>query len=224
MPASKTDPEATGVLYRAQQKLPSVPDDSFLRGDLDARGQYMEGLPLEPLARGILWLDVRLLPEDSGASLNVGTGPGQARRAWDARGLGRPQADLAEPNSTAVDRPLRSEDPILPRRILLTMELELPKDLVRRPRLVEPLDREANRFEVTRGDRLPRKAGAFLRIGSEWVRVQRIEGGCAHGRARTAWDPARPARCQHNGSLWLSRPAHRGATHRAAASGSPGSS
>ncbi|HPF14868.1 MAG TPA: hypothetical protein PLJ12_11405, partial [Planctomycetota bacterium] len=176
LPTERTDLEATGRLYRAEQREHSGATASFFRPDFARGGAYLESEPLEAIGDGILWWELELSSEETDLDPSVGSGPGQARLAWDARGLDRPDREAVQQNATAVVPSGRKGYPVLPTRVRLVLELELPADLERRPTLVDPLDREQREILVSRGERLNVEPGAYLRVGAEWMRVLQRNG------------------------------------------------
>lgn len=167
----------TGTLYRAERKRTGNGDrDSLFDANFVGANGLVESELLQRVSGGILWWSVELGTDRTAGAWSVGTAPGQARLAWDAYGQGRPNVESAAQNETAVDRPMFEDRPLLPRKARLVIEIETERNLTRAPFLLEALDRESNAFEVSRVETLPRKAGGFVRIGSEWMRYVSRDG------------------------------------------------
>ncbi|MEZ6005020.1 MAG: prepilin-type N-terminal cleavage/methylation domain-containing protein [Planctomycetota bacterium] len=175
LPETRSGGEAAGVLYRMEQRRPEPPAAALCELSLGAEGDFLETLPLEPVAHDVLWWDVVLL--ESGVPLDaaIGSEAGQARRAWDGLGAHRVNREVAPMNLDIADLGARHSRPRLPERVRLELEIETAADRDTRPRLAVALDREAGELEVTRGERLP-EPGAFLRIDGEWLQLQSVDG------------------------------------------------
>ncbi|MCP5021206.1 MAG: hypothetical protein GY930_05455 [bacterium] len=167
----------TGTLYRAERKRVENGDrNSFFDARFVEDNGMVESELLQRVSGGILWWSVELGTDRTAAAWSVGTGPGQVRLAWDAYGQGRPDVESAAQNETAVDRPLFEDRALLPRKARLVVEIEMERGRTRAPYLLAALDRETTSFEISRAETLPRKAGGFVRIGSEWMRYVSRDG------------------------------------------------
>jgi hypothetical protein len=150
----------------------------------DARGRPAPGA-LAELTGGVLWWEVELAT-DAGAFRDAGTfrDAGVGRRAWDARGLGRPDDELganagvargAGPAGASALASARVA-PHLPGWASVALELEPPSDLRRRTRLAAAVDAAETRFPVESAALLP-APGALALVGEEWVTVLSVEDG-----------------------------------------------
>jgi hypothetical protein len=166
-----------GTLYRAERKRRETGDTaSFFHRNFVASNGAVESELLQRITGGVLWWSVELGTDRTADEWSVGVAEGQARVAWDALGQGRPDVESAAQNETAVDRPFMQGRLLMPSRARLVIELETERSMARAPSLVDAVDREVNSFEVSRGESLPKKAGTFVRIGSEWMRYVSRDG------------------------------------------------
>jgi hypothetical protein len=167
----------TATLFRAERKRQGTGDrSSFFHSSFVESNGSVESELLQRVTGGVLWWSIEVGTESAHPGSPVGVAPDQLRVAWDGLGQNRPDVQSAAQNETAVDRPLVPGRPLIPRRAHLVIELESERSRGRAPALIDGLDRELNTFEVTRGESMPRRAGTYLRVGSEWMRFVSRDG------------------------------------------------
>jgi hypothetical protein len=172
-----------GRLWRGERLLrPNEPSRYFADEFFDRQGLPDIAL-VEEVTGGILWLDVRLATQTTslGASRPeggwvVGAKLGDATRSWDAFGLDRPDTQLHGWNQEGAGMPAPGLDPLLPRRIQLTLEIERPRDRERRTRLRQDAEEDDVRIEVENGQRLQERIGDFVMVDGEWLRIESVSG------------------------------------------------
>ena len=159
-----------GDLWRGEARLAGERPPVFFDDDFfGALGRPPAGA-VEHVTSGVLWFAVSLASAETRLDRGWKHGPGaaSAHRAWDARGLGRLDEDLHPWNAETIERD--GAGLVLPRRVLIELEIERPRDVARRPKLAAAIDREQDRLELTRGWELP-EPGGFVRIDEEWMEL-----------------------------------------------------
>jgi len=162
-----------GDLWRGEARLRGDRPSLFFADDFfDALGRPVAS-QAEHVTSGVLWFAVSLASAETrlDRGWRHGSGAGTAHRAWDGRGLGRLDEDLHPWNGETLQR--EGAGLVLPRRVLIELEIERPRDVPRRPRLSEAIDREQDRLPLTRGWELP-EAGGFVRIDEEWMELANV--------------------------------------------------
>ena len=106
----------------------------------------------------------------------VGDGLEDCATSWDAWNLGRPNDELTERNTPAAGMPDVSGEPLLPRRLLVTVELERPVDVKRRATLIAACSSESNELVVDDDSRVPER-DAMVLVDEEWMKVLRVGSG-----------------------------------------------
>ena len=105
-----------------------------------------------------LWLSIWFADQTSVLKdgWSLGGAPRDCRASWDARELGRPDAEACGFNDAASDAGPRDPlaAPRLPRRARIELEVERAADLVLRPRLARALEPGEERLQVDDGRRL----------------------------------------------------------------------
>lgn len=166
-----------GILLRGERLLGGPPAESFFAPDFFRADGTPPMTAVEEVVAGVLWW--RLAFADRATRLedgwNLGTRPGEAAVAIDARGRGRPDAERHPLNQLAGFAAGERGELRLPRRIRVEFEFERPQDLARRARLSSPADPEDTRLAVDRPERLP-PVGSYLLVGEEWVRLNGVSG------------------------------------------------
>ncbi len=168
---------APGRLLRGERLFGSNERDSFLAADFfDARGTPPADA-LSVLSEEVLWIELLCASQATSLADGWRRGPGafDASAAWDAWTSGRLDVDLSPWNELSAGIPRAGDLPVLPRRIGLVLELERAADRDRRTTLAEPVGPGANAL-VLRDPRFAPPAGAFARLGEEWVHVRAAAG------------------------------------------------
>ncbi len=166
---------AEGRLLRGERAAGGP--DSFLFADFfDARQRPPDGAT-EELSRSVLWMELLFASQATtlGDGWRTGSRVTDCGSAWDARTRGRTDVELTQRNLLPAGTPRSEKLPVFPRRVQLALELERPTDLERRTRLATPA--APGDLELVVVDaRFAPPAGAFARIGEEWVEVTNVSG------------------------------------------------
>jgi hypothetical protein len=159
------------VLWRGERLIDDPALPSVFRADW-FRGGFPPAGGAEPLHGGLVWFEVvaagRGTRVDDG--WKVGPDVTDATRAWDSRGGARLRTALHPFNSVYPDMPAYRGEPLLPRRLLVAIEVEAPAQARRRPELAAPLAPEDREMTVLRPELLP-PAGTLVLVGEEWVKI-----------------------------------------------------
>jgi hypothetical protein len=159
------------VLWRGERLLDDPALPSVFRTDWFRNGFPPAGAA-EPLHGGLLWFEVvaagRGTRVDGG--WKVGLDATDATRAWDSRGGSRLRTNVHAFNRAYPDMPTYRGEPLLPRRMLVAIEVEAPSQERRRPVLEAPVALEDREMRVTRPELLP-PAGTLVLLGEEWVKI-----------------------------------------------------
>lgn len=179
VPAGRSaDARGEGVLLRGEELLEAGSLGTFFDEGYFARdGQPRPGTTRE-VTGGLLWLGVQFATQTSilWDGWSIGDRLRDTTTSWDAWNRGRPDAGVHVWNEPGAGMPRVGDTPLLPRRIRLELEFERERDRRRRTRLLEFVDKESRRFEVLNGDGLPRRDGQHILVGSEWMRIVRVDG------------------------------------------------
>lgn len=179
VPAGRSaDARGEGVLLRGEELLDAGSlgtffDESFF----SSSGQPRPGTTRE-VTGGLLWWGVQFATQTSilWDGWSMGDRPRDTTASWDAWNRGRPDAEVHVWNEPGAGMPRVDDTPLLPRRVRLEFEFERERDRRRRTRLLDFVDKEAQRFEVENGDGLPRRAGRYVLVGPEWMQIVRVNG------------------------------------------------
>jgi len=179
LPPSSVGPDERplGLLFRGERRL-----EGDTLSFLDPRFFNAVGKPpagsLDLVTGGVLWLEVVYASQTTVLSdgWKQGEDLSDCSTSWDAWDRGRPDLEVTYLNTTAAGMPEVDELPVLPRRVLVTVELERPADLKRRTRLLSAIAPESNELLVDDERKLPEKDGLIL-VGEEWMRVLTIGPG-----------------------------------------------
>ncbi|MFT7678111.1 MAG: hypothetical protein ACI8QC_002097 [Planctomycetota bacterium] len=177
VPAGKGDAAMEGLLMRGVRKVGGGLG-SFLEPGFFARNGMPPVDALTEVTGGVLWFQPMMATRDSliREGWELGSRSQDVASAWDARGLGRPDKLLHPYNEVARGQTRPTGGSLLPRSVLIQLEFESERERERRPRLLSPIDRSIQRFEVTRGELLPRSKGNHVLIGGEWMVLVAVEG------------------------------------------------
>jgi hypothetical protein len=193
----ESDLRAEGVLWRGERLYGSDEDVSiFDPAFLSAAGRPSPNA-IEEVSGGVLWLGMQFARPTTLLydGWRLGDQLEAALPAWDAWGRARANAERHVWNQAAAGLPQPAGRPVLPRRARLEIELEQERDLVRRTRLVRPVEPTEGSFPVEDMRRIPSEPGAHVLIDSEWMRVRSISGGVVSvERAQRGTQPAAHAR------------------------------
>lgn len=174
-PAGGSNPDTrnVGVLSRGE-RLTNVDDGTL--SFLDERFFRPTGAPapgsVRELSGGVLWFSCAFAAETSliRNAWRIGDDLSDCSNAWDAWGRGRPSLEISDWNTPSASVPRNSEALYLPRRVRVTLELERPQDLKRRPRVVGTIDPQDLEIPVTHPERIPVE-DSFILVGEEWMEV-----------------------------------------------------
>ncbi|MEM9378841.1 MAG: hypothetical protein AAGB93_02750 [Planctomycetota bacterium] len=180
VPEADRGPERyLGVLYRSERV--DEPDSAPVLLGSDAFDR--SGLPdltlAREVARGVLWMRPLLATQTTmlgERGWTTGEGVAAAATSWDAWRRGRPDLDVTEWNEPSPGMPRRGARPLLPRRVLIELEIQRPQDRERAPRLLETTDEGTTSLLVTSGASLVRRVGTHVLVGGEWLRVTAVRG------------------------------------------------
>lgn len=177
LPAGKGDAAYEGILMRGVRKVGEGLGSFLDSGFFSRNGQPPVDSMVE-VTGGVLWFRPLMATRTSliRDGWELGSRSQDAASAWDARGQGRPD-QLKHPYNElprGQNRPTGTS--LLPRSILLELEFESERERERRPRILGGIDRSIQRFEVTRGELLPRTKGVHVMIGGEWMVLVAVEG------------------------------------------------
>lgn len=180
MQPSNSDEDArrsVSVLWRGVRRLGDETTLSFFSEDfLDERGRPVPGA-LDVVSSGVLWMRARFAAQTSVVHSGWEDG-GDLRdvaRSWDAWSRGRPDRALTDWNQPHPGSPRADEQPVLPRRIRLELELERPSETQRRPSLEAFVDKDEGTLRVDDERRLP-PVGGFVLLDEEWLEVTAVNG------------------------------------------------
>jgi hypothetical protein len=181
---------AEGLLVRGE-RLVGDPDsvsffalEAFSSGGLPAPGST------EEVASGILWMRVLCAGPTSvlRRGWRLGQGMEEVSPSWDAWRRDRPDADQHPWNEPWPHLPRAGPRPILPRRVLVELEIERDRDRLRRTRLARALDARDSVLEVEDPSRLP--AEGHLLVDGEWMELVSVLGRSATVRRAARGTPA----------------------------------
>jgi len=179
VPASLVDPNARaeGVLWRGE-RLVTDSAKSFFAPDFFGRSNRPPAGSTDEVGGGLLWLGVLFATQTSIVNDGWKTGPDLdcAATSWDAWSRGRPDAQMHPWNEPGSGMPAVRGRPLLPRRVRFELEIERESDRVRRTSLAEPIELGDAGLVVDDGERIPREEGAFVLLGTEWMRVLSVDG------------------------------------------------
>jgi hypothetical protein len=179
VPASRTDPDARaeGVLWRGEQ-LRSEEHSSFFDPSFFSRSGDAPTDSVLEASTGLLWLSFQFATQTSIVhdGWTLGDGLEHAVASWDAWGSARPDPEQHPWNEPAPGMPAVANRAVLPRRVLMVLELERPAGRKRRTRTLDEIDAIETWFTVENGLRVPREEGAFIKVGGEWMRVMSVDG------------------------------------------------
>jgi len=179
VPASTTDADARaeGVLYRGEQ-LRTEGQGSFFDPSFFPRSNDPPTDRVHEASTGLLWLSFQFATQTSIVhdGWTLGDGLEHVVASWDAWGALRPDPELHPWNDPAPGMPTVRERAVLPRRVLMELELERPAGRKRRTRTVDEIDAIETSFFVDDGRRVPRGETAFIKVGGEWMRVLSVDG------------------------------------------------
>lgn len=165
------DERQLGNLWRGERLLG---DDSLSFFDERYFGSGGKPAPgtLDLVTGGVLWFDLWYAAQTSivhdGWSLGDDLSDGAA--SWDAWNKDRPDLAKSYLNEPAAGMATAHDLPILPRRVLIRVEIERPADLKRRTRLTVVASAESNELLIADEQGLPDK-DAMVLVDEEWMRV-----------------------------------------------------
>ncbi len=172
------DQRSVAVLMRGARRLGDEETLSFLDEDfLDSRGGPILSA-LDVVSGGVLWVNTQFAAQTSvlHGGWVAGDGLKGVARCWDAWDRDRPDDSLTDWNRVHSGSPPVDDQPILPRRIRLELEIERPSETLRRPSLDQPVEKDDLRLELDDDRRLP-GVGAHVLLEEEWVLVTAQRGG-----------------------------------------------
>jgi prepilin-type N-terminal cleavage/methylation domain-containing protein len=171
------DERSSGVLWRGERMF----GDTGSLGFFDERFFSESGKPpagaLYAVTGGVLWWNMTFATSTSTVhdGWNVGGRLADATLAWDAWTRDRASTEVHLFNERGAGIPDALDRPVLPRRVLIEIELERPAELRRRPRLAAPIDGEDQQLVIDDDLRAPEE-GTFVLVDEEWIKVTSVSG------------------------------------------------
>lgn len=180
VPSSTSDRDArsTGMLWRGERLVTDTSSKSFFAPDFLGASNLPPAGATHEVTGGILWFGPACASQstDLGAGWTLGTSRTSAVASWDAWSRERPNP-LAHPwNERSPDAVIARGRPVLPRRVHFEIEIERPVDRLRRTRLVEPIDNQAQSLLVDDGERVLTGPDAHVLLDGEWMKVTSVDG------------------------------------------------
>jgi hypothetical protein len=176
-PGTNPDERALGTLVRGERR---VGDEDTL-SLFDARFFGAGGKPapgsLFEVTGGVLWFELSFATQTTLLRDGWELGPelAHASASWDAWNKDRPDREASAFNVRPAGMPQAKDVPLLPRRVRIALELERPRDLRHRTRLVQAVNVQDATLVVRDGRKLP-QAGAMVLVDEEWMRVLAVNG------------------------------------------------
>ena len=167
----EADERPVGLLFRGERRVGDESTSFFDARFFTAANRPTPG-SLELVTGGILWFDVWYAAQTSIVhdGWSLGDDLSDCAASWDAFARGRPSLEVSYLNTPAAGMPAAGELPLLPRRLLVTLEIERPAELKRRTRLAADVDGELTRLLVADEERLPEQ-GSMILVDEEWMQV-----------------------------------------------------
>src|SRR5262245_39583123 len=126
---------------------------------------------------GVLWFNLWFATQTTVLhdGWEIGQELADATASWDAWDKGRPEPETSAFNLKAAGMPKAKDVPLLPRRVRIELELERPRDLRYRTRLVHAVNVQDATLVVRDGRKLP-APGAMILVDEEWMSVLVVSG------------------------------------------------
>lgn len=177
LPAGKDAPYE-GVLFRGERILSDDTRAAFLDDQYFGTGEQPAPGSVDEVGAGILWLGFEFATQTSivREGWKVGSGLADASASWDAWNRGRPNREASVRNEAGRGMPRVDGEPLLPRRVRLTLELESRNDARTRTTLSRTVDAQDAQLFVERGDLLPTEPNSHVWIAGEWMQVLEVRG------------------------------------------------
>ncbi len=171
-PRAERDARSVGWLWRGARAVGDQDSASFFQPDFfDAAGKPAPGSLCE-VTGGVLWFEAWYACQTSVLhdGWSLGADLADCASSWDAWTRSRPDPELHFYNQSAAGAGSADELPVLPRRMLVTLEFERASERKFRTRLARAVDPESKRIAVVDTDRLP-QAGSFVLVDEEWMQI-----------------------------------------------------
>jgi hypothetical protein len=177
LPAGKESPYE-GVLYRGERMLTDETRAAFLDPKYFGTGNLPAPGSIDEVSAGILWLGLEFATQTSVVreGWTVGSELADASASWDAWNRDRPNPEASLRNEAGRGMPRIDGEPLLPRRVRLTLELETENDVPTRTTLARIASAQDARLIVERGDQLPSDKDSHIWIEGEWMKVLEVRG------------------------------------------------
>jgi type II secretory pathway pseudopilin PulG len=191
-PASLVDADgrAEGIAWRGERLYGESSSKSFFASDFFGTSNRPPAGAVEEVCGGILWAQPLLATQTSvvHSGWKLSSGLDSPASSWDAWSSARPDAQVHAWNEPAPGMPRAGERPLLPRRVRIELEVERAADRLRRTRLVAAVESGETALQVDDLERIPREAGAYVKIDAEWMRIEGADqaGGSASREVRVA--------------------------------------
>jgi hypothetical protein len=144
---------------------------------------------ISAVGTGVLWMGLEFATQmtitdadfskGAGASAwAVGDLPRDGAQSWDAWNKRRPDmdvTDLNEPGAGMGQLSSTANNPLLPRRVRIILEVQPERDVTRRTTLRASIDHVETQLTVADGQRLP-EVGAHLLLDEEWMKLLSVNG------------------------------------------------
>ncbi len=201
---AEEDGRQLGILWRGERRLADKESLSFFDDKFFGKsGRPVPGA-LDEVTGGILWFEVSYATQTTNLTKGWRTGIEltDAAPSWDSWNRARPDADITHWNDAHLGMPRAKDVPLMPRRVLIAIELERPVELKRRTRVGKLFTVEENTLHVGDGSRLP-KAGSMLLVGEEWMLLRSVHGSRAsvqRGQRGTRPMAHKPGALVHHGA------------------------
>lgn len=175
---SNPDGKVEGLFLRGEELLAPGDVGTFFDEGFFSTGGHPPVGALREVTGGVLWLGLQFATQTSVVhdGWTVGDELRDTAGSWDAWNRGRPDPEAHFWNEPGAGMPAAEDRPLLPRRVLIELEFERPRDRQRRTRLAEELEKETTAFEVDNGQALPRGPGHHLLVGTEWMELAGLDG------------------------------------------------
>jgi prepilin-type N-terminal cleavage/methylation domain-containing protein len=175
---AEPDERSIGVLWRGIRSLGDEQTISFFdERFFDSTQKPVPG-SMNVVSGGVLWFEVWYAGQTSIVhdGWKLGSKIEDCAAAWDAWNKERPNLELSELNEVPAGMPRAKDQPLVPRRMRLLIELEPQAALKWRTRIAELVEPDARTLEVVDELVLP-PAGRMILVDEEWMKVVSVSRG-----------------------------------------------
>jgi len=185
---ASADSRAVGLLFRGERLVGDPDTESIMGPGFFASSGKPPAGSMQLVTGGVLWFELDFASQTSVVNdgWTVGDQPWDCATAWDAWMRRDEEEDVQMTarslfNELGAGLPSPDEQPILPRRVQLKLEIERLDDLKRRARVAAPIETESSLFSIDVPELLPAR-GSMILVDEEWMEVQSVSAGRVHVR------------------------------------------